>query len=121
MHAYGRAPWAFNGDVSELKTMDDFLHALRKQLEHGAAMYVRMFKNENERYNTYNYMQPFLSCFCYPCIERGLDINDGGALYPSVHGAACMGIGTFADSLAAVEMFVYNKGRLTFRFLKKQY
>ncbi|HOA31600.1 MAG TPA: pyruvate formate lyase family protein [Clostridia bacterium] len=107
------------GDVSELKTMDDFLHALRKQLEHGAAMYVRMFKNENERYNTYNYMQPFLSCFCYPCIERGLDINDGGALYPSVHGAACMGIGTFADSLAAVEMFVYNKREIDLSLLKE--
>lgn len=107
------------GDVSEFETMDSFLNALKKQLEYGASMYVRMFRNENERYNAYNYMQPFLSCFCHLCIERGLDINDGGALYPSVHGAACMGIGTFADSLAAIEMIVYNKKEIDLAFLRE--
>ena len=107
------------GEVSAFKTMEDFLKALKKQLEYGASQYVRIFKNENERYNKYNYMQPFLSCFCYPCIERGLDINDGGALYPSVHGAACMGIGTFADSLAAIELFVYNKKEISLPILKE--
>ena len=37
-----------------------------------------------------------------------MDINAGGALYPSVHGVGVMGIGTVADSLAAVEKVVYN-------------
>lgn len=64
-------------------------------------------------------MQPFLSCFCYPCIERGLDINDGGALYPSVHGAGCMGIATYADSLAAIEMYVYDKMEFSMQELRE--
>jgi formate C-acetyltransferase len=31
----------------------------------------------------------------------------GGAIYPSVHGAALMGVGTLADSLAAIEKVVF--------------
>ncbi|MDD6032763.1 MAG: pyruvate formate lyase family protein, partial [Oscillospiraceae bacterium] len=56
--------------------------------------------------------QPFLSALCGSCIERGLDINRGGTKYPSVHGAACMGIGTVADSLAAMDQLVFTEHRL---------
>ncbi|MHC1696203.1 MAG: pyruvate formate lyase family protein [Eubacteriales bacterium] len=106
------------GDVSELDTMDKFIHAFEEQLVQGAAEYVAMFNNENDRYNAWNYTQPYLSCFCRDCIGRGLDINDGGALYPSVHGAACMGIATVADSLAAVEKLVYNEKSMTLQQLR---
>ncbi len=106
------------GDSSEFDSMDAFIAALVKQMEFGAAEYMARFRNENDRYNRINYIQPFLSCFCRCCIERGLDINDGGALYPSVHGAGCMGIGTFADSLSAIEEVVYNKKAVTLSGLR---
>lgn len=107
------------GDVSEFKTMADFMAALEKQMAFGAAEYVALFNNENQRYNKFNYMQPYLSCYCASCIERGLDINDGGAYYPSAHGAGCMGIATVADSLAAIEEAVYNRKICTFETLKE--
>lgn len=106
------------GEPSEFDTMDKFIAAVKKQMEFGAAEYMARFRNENDRYNRVHYTQPFLSCFCRCCIERGLDINDGGALYPSVHGAGCMGIGTFADSLAAIEEVVYNKKAVTLTELR---
>ena len=84
----------------------------------GASEYMARFRNENDRYNKINYAQPFLSCFCRCCIERGLDINDGGALYPSVHGAGCMGIATVADSLAAIEDVVFNKKEVSLSTLR---
>jgi hypothetical protein len=55
-----------------------------------------------------NYTDPFMSLFCDDCIDRGMDINCGGAKYFSVHGACGMGIGTVADSLAAIEKVVFN-------------
>lgn len=106
------------GDVSEFNSMDEFLDALKKQMVFGAAEYMARFRNENDRYNKVNYTQPFLSCFCQSCIERGLDINDGGALYPSVHGAACMGIATFADSLAAIEDIVFTRNEVSLSTLR---
>jgi pyruvate formate-lyase/glycerol dehydratase family glycyl radical enzyme len=98
-----------SGDVSEIKTMEMFMEVFEKQLAYGAEDYMCIFRNENRRINPKFHVSPFLSCFCNDCIERGMDINDGGAFYPSVHGAACMGISTVADSLAALEYVVFDK------------
>lgn len=106
------------GDASEFNSMDDYLIALKRQMEFGAAEYVALFQNDNDRYNRQIYSQPFLSCFCNDCIDRGLDICDGGAIYPSVHGAACMGIATVADSLAAIEKLVFIDKRLSLSSLR---
>ena len=106
------------GSVSAFTTMDLFMGALEEQMRYGASEYMMYFRNDNERYNRVMYSQPFLSCFCFDCIGRGLDINDGGAFYPSVHGAACMGIATVADSLAAVEDLVFIKKAVTMETLR---
>jgi len=95
------------GNPENFKSMDDVMRAVEEQMRYGAAMYVRSFRNENERYNPVNYQQPFLSCFCEDCIGRARDINNGGALYPSVHGAGCIGIATMADALYAIEKTVF--------------
>ena len=100
------APESFGG-------MTEFMAAVEKQMVFGAAEYAAVFLNENDRYNRFRYAQPFLSCFCRDCIARAADINDGGALYPSVHGAGCMGIATVADSLAAVERLVFEERFVT--------
>lgn len=97
------------GEVFSFAIMDDFMEAFKQQMTFGAAEYMAFFRNENDRYNRVAYTQPYLSCYCRCCIEWGLDINDGGALYPSVHGAGCMGIATVADSLAAIEQVVYHQ------------
>ncbi len=101
------------GDATAMNSMDSFMAAFAEQMRWGAGEYMALFRNENERYNRKRYTQPFLSCFCRDCIARGRDINDGGALYPSVHGAGCMGIATVADSLAAMEEVVYKKKSVT--------
>ena len=95
------------GDVSEIGSMDEFMRRYEEQLKYGAEEYMMFFNNENTRFNPKLYVQPFLSCFCDDCIGRGLDINRGGAIYPSVHGVALMGVGTVCDSLAAIEKVVF--------------
>jgi len=106
------------GALDKLDTMEKFVAAYEKQLAYAADEYVRLFDNENDRYNRAHFVQPFLSCLCEDCVERGLDINDGGALYPSVHGAGCMGIATVADSLAAIEKAVYVDRIITLEGLR---
>ncbi len=93
--------------LSELTTMDEFMRAFEKQVSYGVTEYCARLNNYNNSINQSHYPEPFLSCFCCDCIGRGLDINCGGAKYPSVHGAALMGVGTVADSLAAIEKVVY--------------
>ncbi len=103
------------GDVDEIDSMEEFMHRYEKQLDRGADVYFLHFNNKNDRLNPKNYCQPFLSCFCRDCIGRGLDINDGGAIYPSAHGAVLMGIGTVSDALAAIEKVVFVDHEATLR------
>lgn len=106
------------GDVEEIHTMAEFMSRFEAQLAHGAAEYYAWFKNRNNAICQENFPEPFLSCFCYDCIGRGLDINNGGSIYPSVHGVAIMGIGTTADSLAAIEKVVFIDKAATLSELK---
>ena len=106
------------GPVREISCMEDFLRKFREQLEYGAQEYYAFFNNENCRYSPARYPQPFLSCFCRDCIARAQDILEGGSKYPSVHGAALMGVGTVCDSLAAVEKVVFTDGAATLEELR---
>ncbi len=95
------------GSLDDIKTMDDFMRAYEKQLAYGADEYFMIFNAESNYLDTKFIPDPFMSCFCYDCIGRGLDIHNGGAKYSSVHGAVVMGIGTVSDSLAAIEKVVF--------------
>lgn len=95
------------GPVETIDSMEEFMRRFEKQLAFGAADYVSAFRCGNTRLNPANYTDPFLSCFDDTCIDRGLDMHSGGCKYPSVHGAALMGVGTTADSLAAIEKVVF--------------
>lgn len=106
------------GRAEEMHSMQDFMDALVKQMEFGVYEQFRIYENENRRYHPMQYAQPYLSCYCRDCIERGRDINDGGAVYPTVYGLGCMGIATVADSLAAIEKLVFCDGTLTLSQLR---
>ncbi len=106
------------GDLENIRSMEEFMKIFEKQLEYGVAEYCFDFNAKNNRINQEYYTEPFLSCFCYDCIGRGLDINNGGSKYPSVHGAALMGVGTTADSLAAIEKVVFVDKEATLTDIK---
>lgn len=61
---------------------------------------------------------PLLSALTRDCVERGRDVNMGGARYPSNHGIAGMGIGSTADALAAVRQTVYEERRYSLEDLR---
>jgi len=106
------------GAVEDIRSMDEFMENYKRQLAYGAGEYVAFFNNVNDSINQDYFPEPFISCFCDDCIGRGLDINGGGARYPSVHGACVMGIGTVADSLAAIEKVVFVDGEATLAELR---
>ena len=101
------------GDPDSFATMDAFMEAFMAQLRVGAKAYVDNFNRANTVADAINHQSPFLSCFCDDCIASGIDINRGGAKYPTAHGACGMGIATVADSLAAIETLVYRDKLLT--------
>ncbi len=96
------------GDIKGITSMQEFMKRFEAQLDYGVKEYCTFFNARNNSINQEYYAEPFLSCFCDDCIGRGLDINCGGSIYPSVHGVGVMGIGTICDSLAAIEKVVFT-------------
>lgn len=105
------------GDPLTFETMDDFMTAYEAQIKVGSERYAFEIIHDNSRYNDRNYVNPFLSCLSYGCVEKGMDLCNGGARYPAAHGAVIMGIGTIADSLCAIEQCVYKNKTITMETL----
>ena len=95
--------------LDSIADMDEFISVYEKKLSDGVYDYVKRVNAASFVPDPENHTSPFMSCFCDCCIDRGLDINMGGAKYPSVHGAVLMGIGTVSDSLSAIEKTVYDE------------
>ncbi|TFG12949.1 MAG: formate C-acetyltransferase/glycerol dehydratase family glycyl radical enzyme [Promethearchaeota archaeon] len=68
--------------------------------------------------------QPFLSAVTENCLENGLDVTQGGAIY-NFTGAQLIGLATVADSLAVIKKIVFEDKLLTLeelvQMLKKNY
>ncbi len=61
--------------------------------------------------------QPFLSSTVDECINRGLDVTKGGAVY-NFTGPQLIGLATVADSLAVIKKFVFEDNILSFEEMK---
>lgn len=55
---------------------------------------------------------PYLSLVTEGCIEKGLDVSRGGAIYNNA-GPQGVGVGTATDSLAAIKQLVFDEKRVT--------
>jgi formate C-acetyltransferase len=99
------------GDPRSFPTFDALFRAWEAQLRHfveiklrGNALIEQLFAREMPA--------PFLSLITDDCIERGVDYNAGGARYNTSY-VQGVGIGTLTDSLAAVQMHVFESRSLS--------
>ena len=107
-------------DTGEPATWEEFREAYLSQMRDRLREHVERLDAVKKPYQqkAENFTSPLLSALTADCIERGLDLNDGGARYPANHGIAAMGIGVTADALAAVKRFVYDERTFTLEHLR---
>lgn len=72
---------------------------------------------ENRRTREQNSMNPLVSCFVNDCLQRGLDIERGGAVYNWIM-PSFVGMANLVDALYAVKALVYDQKKLTIQELK---
>jgi formate C-acetyltransferase len=94
------------GDPVSFESFEKLFDAFRRQLKHFVDIKVRG-NNIIERLYAEHMPAPFLSTLIDDCVKRGRDYNDGGARYNSSY-LMGVGIGTLADSLAAIKYHVYE-------------
>lgn len=101
--------------TAEPASWEEFYRAFVEQLRYGverqAEEIIEIERKADSRARDLS--SPLLSALTSDCIERGLDVCDGGARYPGNHGVCGMGIGSTADALAAIKKLVYDEHRFS--------
>jgi len=99
------------GDPTRFETFDEVMDAFRRQLEHNVKMAVDAVNIKDAIYQA-EFPAPFVSATLTGCVESGRDATDGGARY-NFGSITARGLGTTADSLAAIKKLVFDDQMLT--------
>ncbi len=104
------------GELSELKTFDDFYNAFLVQSENLINMCIKT-NIEFEKYLSYVSPSLTYSATIEGSLKKGVDAYQCGTDYNNNH-ILCCGIGTAVDALMAVKELVYDKKIATLSQLK---
>ena len=99
------------GDISQMKTFDEFYDAYKKQMNYCIELLVNS-DNSIDMAHRDRCPLPYLSCMIEDCIKKGKSVQEGGAVY-NFTGPQGFGIANMADSLYAIKVLVFDKHLLT--------
>jgi formate C-acetyltransferase len=108
-------PSAFRRAVLTLENIDTYeqlFDLFVQNMRDDMAAYAERYNNALKSQPVDTFPDPFLSAFVSDCVDRQLDINDGGAIYPRFHGVGMMGLATITDGLAAIKKLVFEEGKI---------
>lgn len=105
------------GDVTEMTTFEEFYDAYKKQMDYFISLLVNA-DNAIDVAHAERCPLPFLSCMVDDCIERGISVQEGGAVY-NFTGPQGFGIANMADSLYAVRQLVYRDKKVSMEEYKE--
>lgn len=95
----------------DFKTFEDFKNAYFEQIKKVISVAVATYNLSDEIRATYEPV-PYLSSLVDGCIDRGKDVNQGGAVYNFIT-AHALGFATASDSLIAIKKLIYDERKLT--------
>ncbi|MDN5331900.1 MAG: hypothetical protein PWP45_1125 [Tepidanaerobacteraceae bacterium] len=101
----------------DFNSFDELMENYKKRIAEGVKLMVEG-SNAVDRAHREVAPTPFLSLFIDDCLERGLDVTEGGARY-NFSGVQGIGIANVADSLQVVKKVVFEEQKLDFSKLKE--
>ncbi len=105
------------GDVTEMKTFEEFYDAYKAQQSY----MVKLLVNANNAIDSAHAVRcplPFQSCMVDDCIGRGKSLQEGGAVY-NFTGPQGFGIANNTDGLIAVKQLVFDEKKVTMAELRE--
>jgi len=99
------------GDPREFQSCEELFDAYRRQLKYFVDLKIAG-NNAIERLFADHMPAPYMSLLINDCVARGRDYHDGGSRYNPTY-IQGVGMGTTADSLAAVRALVFEEKALT--------
>ena len=104
------------GDVSKMKTFEEFYEAYKAQQSY----MIKLLVNANNAIDMAHAVRcplPFQSCMVEDCIGRGKSLQEGGAIY-NFTGPQGFGIANNTDGLVAIKKLVFEEKRFTLKELR---
>ena len=105
------------GDVTQMKTFDEFFDAYKKQMEYCISLLVNA-DNAIDVAHAERCPLPFLSCMIDDCLKEGKSVQEGGAVY-NFTGPQGFGIANMADGLFVIRKLVYEDKKVSMKELKE--
>jgi formate C-acetyltransferase len=99
------------GDITTYNTFEDLEESFKKHIDYFMDKMI-LACEEVEKAHIELLPSPFLSSVIDNCIEKGIDITNGGAKY-NYSGIQMIQIANLADSLAAIKQLVFNEKRIS--------
>ena len=99
------------GSIETFKSFGEVLESYDKQMKHWCDMLISLVNKCDMAHQRLKPL-PYLSLLIEGCIEKGMDVSAGGALYNG-SGPQAVGIGTTADALSVVKKIVFEDKRVT--------
>ncbi len=112
LKSYGDKAWLDTGDINQFDTYEKFEAAVKKQLDNLIDKNCRGTVIIQDVYRQVN-PSPYMSLFVDGCMENGKDVTNGGASLYCGPGTIFAGLGTYADSMAAIKKLVYDDKKYT--------
>lgn len=98
--------------LPECKSYEELWDAFDRAMHKNLAIYRDNYNKDLTAFSPDRYPDPMLSALQRDCIARGKDINNGGSLYPRLHGIGMIGLANITDSLAAIKKLVFEEKRI---------
>lgn len=103
----GRANGVKTGNAEKFRSFDEVLEAYKKQLAYIVAFIARCVNAKDEVYLEH-FHNPYVSLTLDGCLDRGMDMTEGGARY-NFASISARGLATTADSLLAIKKAVFEE------------
>jgi pyruvate formate-lyase/glycerol dehydratase family glycyl radical enzyme len=99
------------GSIADFTSFDQVLESYDKQMKYWTDQMVAGIEIMDIVHQRMKPL-PYLSALIDDCIERGIDVTAGGAVY-NFTGPQAVGVGTVADGMATVKQLVFEEKRVS--------
>lgn len=99
------------GNITNYQTYEDLEKSFAKEIDYFIDKMI-LACEQVEKAHIDILPSPFLSSVIDDCIEKGIDVTAGGAVY-NLSGIQMIQVANLADSLAAIKLLVYEEKRIS--------
>ena len=103
--------------IEGMKEFEEFYDAYKEQMNYMIKLLVNA-DNAIDVAHAERCPLPFLSCMVDDCMERGLSVQEGGAVY-NFTGPQGFGVANMADALYAIKTLVFDEHKATLKEFKE--